>query len=75
VPERWCFIEEVPKTSVGKFAKTRMRDAYARGDYAIIEARRPRLAPSGPVWLRQAAAAPAGTVAAPAGDAAASAGK
>jgi fatty-acyl-CoA synthase len=37
VPERWCFIEEVPKTSVGKFAKTRMRDAYARGDYEIIE--------------------------------------
>jgi fatty-acyl-CoA synthase len=37
VPERWCFIDEVPKTSVGKFAKTRMRDAYARGDYEIIE--------------------------------------
>jgi fatty-acyl-CoA synthase len=38
VPERWCFIDEVPKTSVGKFAKTRMRDAYARGDYEVIEA-------------------------------------
>jgi fatty-acyl-CoA synthase len=37
VPERWCFIDEVPKTSVGKFAKTRMRDAYARGDYEVIE--------------------------------------
>jgi fatty-acyl-CoA synthase len=37
LPERWCFIDEVPKTSVGKFAKTRMRDAYARGDYKIIE--------------------------------------
>ena len=37
VPERWSFIAEVPKTSVGKFAKTRMRDAYARGDYEIIE--------------------------------------
>ncbi|MGO9292569.1 MAG: AMP-binding enzyme [Streptosporangiaceae bacterium] len=47
VPERWCFIEEVPKTSVGKFAKTRMRDAYARSDYAIIEARWPRLAAPG----------------------------
>jgi fatty-acyl-CoA synthase len=37
VPERWAFIDEVPKTSVGKFAKTRMRDAYARGDYEVIE--------------------------------------
>jgi fatty-acyl-CoA synthase len=37
VPERWAFIDEVPKTSVGKFAKTRMRDAYAHGDYKVIE--------------------------------------
>jgi fatty-acyl-CoA synthase len=39
LPERWSFIAEVPKTSVGKFAKTTMRDAYARGDYLIVEAR------------------------------------
>jgi fatty-acyl-CoA synthase len=39
VPERWSFITEVPKTSVGKFAKTRMRDAYAKGEYEIVEAR------------------------------------
>jgi fatty-acyl-CoA synthase len=39
LPERWSFIEEVPKTSVGKFAKTRMRDAYANGEYEVIEAR------------------------------------
>jgi fatty-acyl-CoA synthase len=39
LPERWSFIAEVPKTSVGKFAKTTMRDAYARGDYEVIEAR------------------------------------
>jgi fatty-acyl-CoA synthase len=39
LPERWTFISEVPKTSVGKFAKTKMRDAYARGDYEVIEAR------------------------------------
>jgi fatty-acyl-CoA synthase len=38
LPERWSFIAEVPKTSVGKFAKTTMREAYARGDYEIIEA-------------------------------------
>jgi fatty-acyl-CoA synthase len=39
LPERWAFISEVPKTSVGKFAKTVMRDAYARGDYEVTEAR------------------------------------
>ena len=38
LPERWSFIAEVPKTSVGKFAKTRIRDSYARGDYEVIEA-------------------------------------
>jgi fatty-acyl-CoA synthase len=37
LPERWSFIDEVPKTSVGKFAKTRMREAYARGDYQVID--------------------------------------
>jgi fatty-acyl-CoA synthase len=39
LPERWSFITEVPKTSVGKFAKTRMRDAYANGEYEVVEAR------------------------------------
>jgi fatty-acyl-CoA synthase len=39
LPERWSFITEVPKTSVGKFAKTRIREAYAQGDYEVIEAR------------------------------------
>ena len=39
LPERWSFIPEVPKTSVGKFAKTRMREAYARGDYEVVEVR------------------------------------
>jgi fatty-acyl-CoA synthase len=39
VPERWAFIPEVPKTSVGKFSKVRMREAYHRGDYEVIEAR------------------------------------
>jgi len=37
LPERWSFVTEVPKTSVGKFAKTRMRDAYANGEYEIIK--------------------------------------
>ena len=39
VPERWCFIAEVPKTSVGKFSKRHMREAYQRGEYEIIEVR------------------------------------
>ncbi len=37
LPERWCFIAEVPKTSVGKFSKRTMRDAYQAGDYEVIE--------------------------------------
>ncbi|MBO0814576.1 MAG: fatty acid--CoA ligase, partial [Actinobacteria bacterium] len=39
LPERWSFIAEVPKTSVGKFAKTRIRDAYAHGEYQVQEVR------------------------------------
>jgi fatty-acyl-CoA synthase len=39
LPERWAFITEVPKTGVGKFAKTRIREAHARGDYPVVEAR------------------------------------
>jgi fatty-acyl-CoA synthase len=37
LPDRWCFVAEVPKTSVGKFSKRQMREAYTRGDYEIIE--------------------------------------
>jgi fatty-acyl-CoA synthase len=39
LPDRWSFIDEVPKTGVGKFAKTRIRDSYARGDYTVVEER------------------------------------
>jgi fatty-acyl-CoA synthase len=39
LPDRWSFIDEVPKTGVGKFAKTRIRDSYARGDYSVVEER------------------------------------
>ncbi|WP_091561663.1 fatty acid--CoA ligase [Micromonospora pattaloongensis] len=31
LPERWAFIEAVPKTSVGKFDKKRVRATYAEG--------------------------------------------
>ena len=34
VPERWCFIDEVPKTSVGKFDKKLLRARYAQGELA-----------------------------------------
>ena len=36
IPERWSFVTEVPKTSVGKFDKKRVRKHYAEGDYTII---------------------------------------
>jgi fatty-acyl-CoA synthase len=35
LPERWTFIDEVPKTSVGKFQKTTLRDKYASGALAV----------------------------------------
>jgi fatty-acyl-CoA synthase len=31
LPERWTFIDEVPKTSVGKFDKKVVRQRYADG--------------------------------------------
>jgi fatty-acyl-CoA synthase len=37
VPERWAFIEEVPKTSVGKFDKKVLRARYADGDLEVVE--------------------------------------
>ncbi|HTB96759.1 MAG TPA: long-chain fatty acid--CoA ligase [Terracidiphilus sp.] len=37
IPERWAFITEVPKTSVGKFDKKALRAAYAKGQ--IVEIR------------------------------------
>lgn len=35
VPERWTFVEEIPKTSVGKFNKRELRDRYAGGELSI----------------------------------------
>jgi fatty-acyl-CoA synthase len=37
LPERWCFIDEVPKTSVGKFQKTTLRDQYASGALDVTQ--------------------------------------
>jgi fatty-acyl-CoA synthase len=35
IPERWSFIEEVPKTSVGKFDKKVLRGRHQRGELSI----------------------------------------
>jgi fatty-acyl-CoA synthase len=35
LPERYSFVEEVPKTSVGKFDKKVLRLAYASGELAV----------------------------------------
>ena len=35
LPERWSFIDEVPKTSVGKFDKKVLRARYAEGELEV----------------------------------------
>lgn len=37
LPERWSFIDEVPKTSVGKFDKKVLRSRYAEGGLEVEE--------------------------------------
>jgi fatty-acyl-CoA synthase len=37
LPERWAFVEELPKTSVGKQDKKLMRARYAEGKYPVVE--------------------------------------
>ena len=37
LPERWAFIDAVPKTSVGKFDKKVVRARYADGDLEVRE--------------------------------------
>ena len=39
LPERWTFIDEIPRTSVGKYDKKTIRSRYADGAYHVIEAR------------------------------------
>jgi fatty-acyl-CoA synthase len=39
LPERWAFIPEVPKTSVGKFDKKVLRVQYADGELLVEELR------------------------------------
>ena len=37
LPERWAFIDTVPKTSVGKFDKKVVRSRYAEGELTVRE--------------------------------------
>ncbi|MFV8050033.1 fatty acid--CoA ligase [Mycobacterium sp. 48b] len=37
LPERWAFIEQVPRTSVGKYDKKTIRARHADGVYEVIE--------------------------------------
>jgi fatty-acyl-CoA synthase len=41
VPERWCFVDEVPKTSVGKFDKKVLRSRFGEGKLEVREGRLP----------------------------------
>jgi fatty-acyl-CoA synthase len=40
LPERWCFIDEIPKTSVDKFDKKALRARYAEGSLPAEEVAR-----------------------------------
>jgi fatty-acyl-CoA synthase len=37
LPERWAFIDQVPKTSVGKFDKKVLRARHAAGELVVVE--------------------------------------
>ena len=36
IPERWAFIDSIPKTSTGKFDKKVLRAAYANEELDVI---------------------------------------
>jgi fatty-acyl-CoA synthase len=42
LPERWSFVDAVPRTSVGKFDKKAMRTLYADGGLAAQVLGRPK---------------------------------
>lgn len=39
LPERWTFVDEIPRTSVGKYDKKAIRARYAEDGYEVVEAR------------------------------------
>ncbi|WP_299563005.1 fatty acid--CoA ligase [uncultured Mycolicibacterium sp.] len=42
LPERWTFVDQVPRTSVGKYDKKVIRARYAEGHYAVTLVTPPR---------------------------------
>jgi fatty-acyl-CoA synthase len=36
LPERWAYVPEIPKTSVGKFDKKALRHAYTHNTLDVI---------------------------------------
>ena len=36
LPERWTFIDEIPRTSVGKYDKKTIRARHAEGAYEVV---------------------------------------
>ena len=42
LPERWAFLDEIPKTSVGKFDKKVLRARHAAGELEVVTVDLPR---------------------------------
>ena len=42
LPERWVFVDEIPKTSVGKFDKKVLRSQHGEGVLDVVEVDVPR---------------------------------
>ena len=36
LPERWTFVDEIPRTSVGKYDKKTIRARHAEGEYDVV---------------------------------------
>lgn len=34
-PDHWAFVDDIPRTTVGKYDKIEIRSRYASGDYEI----------------------------------------
>ena len=48
LPERWTFVDEVPKTIVGKFDKKVLRAQYAEGELEVVTVEIPATADEPP---------------------------
>jgi fatty-acyl-CoA synthase len=48
VPERWSFVDSIPKTSVGKFDKKVLRAGQAEGELEIVTVERHGAGEAGP---------------------------